>query len=620
MSCALIIAQHDVTAAALQAVWKLARLEADVEADPIVVDGSRDPVTLYDHLTGRIQAWVEDKNPGPGEGVVLIDHVRWGELNVLGGGWSSVIAMLVLTYPELRWVFGVISPKVATDSNEVVTKEQAQVNQSWHQIAGLFSPDYDPIFDLSGIRWHIRDICRTTTEGEKEIAPYIPLRNRLSAALDDEPAYAYFHAYTAYRYGYRSVPVVRDDLARYLFREKKAVPEDLHLTIEDVFLSYPDQQKAHYSELSLGEKNSRASNLEGLTKAKWRLFVTSGQSHQSDEAKSARNKVYIKDNAGVDWAKLVFKPLGGVFDLWDESGLQRRLKWRDGSGRIRRGVAQGFVWPPLRQSHDHDDTGHSSPGRLALVATRLIERARRLLADDHLSIPDAVKGAVWVTDALELLGGRTPTTAIEALSLKHQFEVLAECGFPGVEYHLIVKPRLKEIQRELEPLSAWFHRSQRTTARLNAEMTILNRLIQIFREHGEFDEEQICMNRVRHLNNTLWLRDHPARYLVWPVLRYIEVLIGSFPLFVLVIAMWIALLSSLYWVFHGGSDYQTVLAVEDAITSFFSIGGPIHHGPDGRTALTSTMGYAGVICLAVVSGCVHLGVFISHLYSMISRK
>jgi len=222
MSHALIIAQHDVTqhdvtAAALQAVWKLARLESDIEAESIVVNGARDPVILYDHLFARIQAWVNEVKPGPGEGLVLVDHVRWHDLNPLGGGWSGAIAMLVLTYPELRWIFGVISGQDEKDE----TKEKADVKQIWHQLSGLFLPDHDPIFDLSGLRWHIRYLAsKTPTQQGKVIAPYIPMRNRLSAALDDEPAYAYFHAYTAYRYGYRSVPVVRDDLAQYLFGEE----------------------------------------------------------------------------------------------------------------------------------------------------------------------------------------------------------------------------------------------------------------------------------------------------------------------------------------------------------------------------------------------------------------
>ena len=72
------------------------------------------------------------------------------------------------------------------------------------------------------------------------------------------------------------------------------------------------------------------------------------------------------------------------------------------------------------------------------------------------SVADAVSGAVLATDALELTGGRTPTTAIDALYLKHQFELEAECQFSGVEYHLRIEPRLEEIAEDAAWICRWF--------------------------------------------------------------------------------------------------------------------------------------------------------------------
>ncbi len=60
----------------------------------------------------------------------------------------------------------------------------------------------------------------------------------------------------------------------------------------------------------------------------------------------------------------------------------------------------------------------------------------------------SVRRATFATDALELTGHRTPTTALEALSTKHQLELTAECHFSGIEYNVDVKSRLAEIRKK----------------------------------------------------------------------------------------------------------------------------------------------------------------------------
>ena len=125
------------------------------------------------------------------------------------------------------------------------------------------------------------------------------------------------------------------------------------------------------------------------------------------------------------------------------------------------------------------------------------------------------------------------------------------------------------------------------------------------------------MNRARNIHNTLWMRQRPLRHLLWPILRYIEVLVGSFSVFVAVLIAWIIGLAGLYWIFHDPSSDAFIRALEDSITSFFSVGGPIHHGPE---MAGKSFGYVSVICFDVVSGFVHLGIFISHLYSMLARR
>ena len=162
-----------------------------------------------------------------------------------------------------------------------------------------------------------------------------------------------------------------------------------------------------------------------------------------------------------------------------------------------------------------------------LVAENLILRAESS-AGSVETVAEAAQGAVLAVDAEELTGGRTPTTAVEALTLKHRFEVMAECQFCGVAYHIWMKPRLDEIAEETTAICKWFHAGQRKNAALNAEMHIVNQLVGILREFNRFDEEQICLNRIRRLHNTLWMRQKPSRLIFWPVLRYLELLLSSF--------------------------------------------------------------------------------------------
>ena len=248
-----------------------------------------------------------------------------------------------------------------------------------------------------------------------------------------------------------------------------------------------------------------------------------------------------------------------------------------------------------------------------LIAENLIRRAEQLLGNVS-TVPNAVQGAVLALDALELTGGRTPTTAVEALALKHTFEVVAECQFSGVEYHIWMQPRLKEIGGEATAICRWFHTGQRKSAALNAEMHVLNKIMPILRESNQFDEEQTCMNRIRHLHNNLWMRQRPIRRIAWPLMRYLEMLLSSFSIFVMALFAWVIVLSLLFWwAGHPSWGY----GLSDAMTSFFSVGGPIHREDGGGIA---GLRHVIVTAVAILSGFIHLGVFISHLYSITMRR
>ena len=567
--------------------------------------GVKDAVLCFPHYDGNnaderrtgndfaaLSNWLSATIGERHEVVVMVDEIDHNRLNpLLPASWPSLLARLILAYPETRWAFSRVTGESAADfvrrfGIHTVLEDRA-----------------DPLFDPDGLRDEIRRIAREDKDTQSD-ANHLPRRTARALALDEEVPYCYLHAYTAFRFGFRAAAIHHGEVADELLGSRGLYSP--LLTLEDLYISFPDKKIKGMSDLE-----KRQTQWPRLKDAERRVFVTSDHNRSKWEA----NQPFLDDERvrRIDVRKLN-KPHSGMFRIWEEAGLMRGLRWPD--GRVHGGYVPSFVWPPEKRNSEEDEHGHSSPGLLMMLAAHMIERAERLMPAVQ-SVPDAVRGAVLANDALELLGTRTPTLAIEALCLKHQFEVLAECQFSGVEYHFPLIGRLAEIRRDVRAISQWFGRRHRESAAMNAEIAILSDLVQVFRNFGQFEEEQQCMNQARRLHNTLWMSQRPARKLLCPVLRYLELLLSSFAVFVTVLVLWVFGLSLLFWLTNTHIDADWGHGLSDAVSAFFSGGSPVEHAMKPQSAGWS---YLFVACLAIVSGFLHLGVFISHLYSITSRK
>jgi hypothetical protein len=272
-----------------------------------------------------------------------------------------------------------------------------------------------------------------------------------------------------------------------------------------------------------------------------------------------------------------------------------------------------------KPSDDKEQSGgHSSPGRLLVIAEKLISRADKILKQSH-SIPECVLGATMALDAQELLGFRTPTTSLEAIALRHQLEVKAECQFYGVEYNIDVKKRIQEIKKEVRCASLWFSSKMQERASLDAEMMIITQIMRIFREVGQFDEEQVCMNYLRKLHRQYsaqqsgW-KGFLAR-LIYPIRWYIESLIRSFPLFISALIFWPLLFGIGRWIIKNNGGFEKVKTFIDYLTDSFIVffGMQPSSFPQGVVAHIS-------VVLLILGGFIHLGIFISYLYTLITRR
>ena len=599
-----------------------ATLKLEVLWDTPLKPGQPHLVDLYGHLVARIEQSISASKEydSQDETIIVVDAIRCNGLEGLciqaagSGHWECLIAMLVLTFPEVQWVFGLVTDDF---THKNISSEDL--------LANIFAtPFRERLFDPTGLRSLVRKLTRNVLDE----AMYLPVRELAAAAIDEEKSYCYLGAYAAYRFGCRADVVFnwRQMEARFAPKNETSKSHGYWLLFEDMSLQFPDKIKGAHL-LKLSERadhfpllDSKKPQIESSTH---RILVTSAHERRTG-GELKKNLEYLSQNkGGAHGTAHVFKPTRGILGLWHDSKL---LGTRGNSQRA--GNVPDFVWPPKSDLSKKDlplastkpsTDAHGAPGKLSLVAETTLARARARL-NSIRSERDAVLGAVLAGDALELVGHRNPTISTDALMLKHAFEVEAECQFSGVEQNILIEPRIKEIEIESRAISLWSHVRQRERAQINAELHVLNQLTLILRTHNRFDEEQICIDRVRHLQNTLWLGAEPWRWPLTPALRYIELLLSSLQSFLAAVGIWLLILGVLYVIAfpeQSSLGIRVVKGLENAVSSFFSVGIPIHTLPEG---IEYSRFQAFVINLAISSGFLHLGILISRLYALVSRR
>jgi hypothetical protein len=518
---------------------------------------------------------------------VLVDELNPLLMNPLrANGWPNLVAMLVLAFPEVRWHVLVLTGRPNEKSNGPPSRDlqRWEAFQALHGIGALFEPRGTPLFDGYGLRQHVLDCIFDQEEKDSlynrcsfRISGSVPARPALATVLDEEEGYRWLLAYMAYRHGFRVCAIAFWREAINLLGSEGHLTRTNHeqqpsqcqatmfmLSLEDWFLSYPDQNVPAMSDL---RRRSHVLPALRLHAPPLRRFLTVGHQHQSsvlvDYRESLLTEVRQREFEATGHLlhrdkQISFKPASGLYTLWKELGLDRDWNtsgphaWNERMRNQHHGLAPGYFWPPEAREGDREqqeDEGHSSPGRLLHIAEHLLDRANASIKDVNTAT-EALRGAVLATQALELLGGKTPTVSVEALLLKHAFEVTAECQFPGVEYHLNLKERLADIKANIASLSGWLNQGRRKDFTLNAEAQILSKLAVILDDYGEYEEAELCHCELRRLHRQISVRyDLRNRPLLFPVIFpfrwYIEFVLRSsinflVTIMVLVFAFWSA--------------------------------------------------------------------------------
>ena len=208
---------------------------------------------------------------------------------------TKISGMLILAFPEIQWL------PLYKDAN-IMDGNMAASTMNLTRAIDLCRGDYSPLFDGDGLRGILLDRVRNGSDSQ-EISPRVDL----AFAVDEESHYAFMNAYTAFRFGYRSVPVVSKRCADMLLQDIDKFPHAYRISwkdqkaemnhgqvqdtliqstvvFEDLFLKFPDCSDAESNEIDFGDKRDDIWNV--LKQATLRVITTSS----SNEEKVANNK------------------------------------------------------------------------------------------------------------------------------------------------------------------------------------------------------------------------------------------------------------------------------------------------------------------------------------------
>lgn len=613
----------------------------------------RDFHTLFQMACEEIEGFIRERKARPSVArvVVLADQVAWESLDPLKAvdkfpsnleDGSILVAQLILAFPEALWGFAYTRGNAPAN----LLIPDAHILEHWVERGK--PPPFDPLMDVTGLRDYVR-----SRAGYMSSSPLkLQCRKRWAVAMDDESAYAYFNAYTEYRHGFRAVPVDSWAVAEYVCGEKAAMkPAPIDHTedrvapmvsIEDLYMSFPDVPSSHGGK-HLSKLADRDAAFPLLARSKHRIILTSGHKRKG-VSKTLRDSTGRKP-------KRLLKPIGGMFSMWKQSDLWKKLRRMDPDCRAWIGGYAPDYHPGI-QVNPQEGANHSAPGALLAVAETLMERVARLKTE-IVTVEDVVLGAVLATDAFELLASRTPTLSLDALVLKHEFETRAECGFNGVQTHLDVGSRLLKIQNAVKMLSKWYDPWHQDIACWNAEAVVISKVKAVFHEHERFDEEMSYATRSRTLHRRLWFRErlgkvagtwlrcvNPFYWLAW----YVGFLLKGIPTFVMILTLWIGALTC------GFHEVETAMsneftpatvvapadakqnqdefvaqagpwtrALADSFSCMVSVGTPLHANAIEDSGKMVGLAYL-LSCFGMGIGFLHVGILISHLYSVVARK
>lgn len=587
-----------------------------IELEPSLIWYGQKNSRDYSEHFDSIESFLFDKK-ATNKITVIVNEIDYTTIHPYSQTWSGLISLLILAFPEVNWIFLEVSSE--QDLNSPKHKE---IIKKYFGIDRLIQPFGTSLFDAFGLRNNLRELLNTENEKYNELHFNVPVRSQRALILDDEFDFCYYQALMAYCKGLRVHAIETWKEAKYILNFKDDVDDvisPLVLSIEDLYLNYPDQYDRNMS--SLKERTGKLKNLN-MTSPNLRRFVTVGHEIKSEDSYSD-NDPYLKERAETELNSLkiafktkellVYKPVKGIYTHWIDLGLHKVFSPKNKLKLFRN---LKFFWSAIlsKKSDSNSENQintekreHSAPGRVLKIAQSLLKGIKEF--DHPENLKTAVYNAIRATDALELLAGKTPTTSIEALSLKHYYEVMAECQFVGVEYKLSLRKRLDDIKNQINYLAHWINKDRRKSFKLNAEAGIISKIMGLLEKDGRFEEMEVCRAKISAIRLKIEQKNDVKSYKlgfllfpIWFISWYINFAlksllhITSLTLFILI------LFTSGFWLL----GYGFICSVNHTLSSVFALSIP----PNSQF-----LGFLGV-----GFGILHFGLLTAYIYSRFMRR
>lgn len=164
-----------------------------------------------------------------------------------------------------------------------------------------------------------------------------------------------------------------------------------------------------------------------------------------------------------------------------------------------------------------------------------------------MAVDEVVHGAVLAEEALRILGRQSPQIALEALELREEAEVMAECGFTGTTRHLRSQERIESLRHTARSILSGGQNVEWRSE--NALVSVVGDVRRIYGQFERYDEEQDALNAIRKLENSLYRRSRNVLVGLVPycVRRYMNLLFDSgIAGITLAVLCWVAAFGLLY--------------------------------------------------------------------------
>jgi len=579
------------------------------------------------------------------------DEYWWDIPNM--GGESGLAAQLILSYPEIYFVFLGATGPLEKILRSNVSLNQTIINQhhclSLKNLDAVFSlirlhaQGFRTIFDPTGLRSALKlnlqqQLLEKLPGIRAAIYKFFSIKRTQSAAAiaDEEANFLYLNGYAAYKFGSRAwLAHTKKEFSRLFGDTSKSssgfvIPKPFKTAILDWHLAYRDDDPSANEPLAIRENAIQSSKIEQT------IVLTSFP--------AAVNK-FLDEHKDFCRSSIIVmpKPYGSFFDLLKPPSQNGHNLAGDEYQNMLAQVEK-YLKENGPESPQQGNKGvtmlhpHSAPYASGVVAERLLSRAWMMKANDPYETVTWIQIAILAGEAKEILGGLSRTIAYEAIALQYEAEVSAEVSFYGMSAKIEVKQRLEELENEVE-------NSQRASrgltykeppedqkSRVNCLLKVVNDLRLRFSQYEQIDAAEECLYKVAEYDRSLNAKRKNLLYKlgVW----YVDSATRagtSVQRLLLVSLCWIAVFAVAYFLLlQYNNDKSWIdrffLAVWHSLFTYFQF----QPGLSEFEEIVSEINRQGhviwvnlyrlILLLELVLAYLHLGLLVSVLYRRMTRR